>query len=192
LPAYQYGSPPDQQRPSCWGNERFHNPNTRECRSCYFQTSCRDQILRSRGYQPAAPAVAPPAPYGYMPSPGYPVAPPAQPQVVPVNLAPPARAPAPQQGIYPPPERYGYGWLTDPMYYQMAASPPPMVPQLDGESFIERLLKNMVIDGLRSLTFQLHLATRQWVWPTPMQPTPAREQVVDTSQVGPHFPGTHQ
>ena len=192
MPAYQYGSPPAPQRPQCWGDERYHNPSTRECRGCYYQTSCKDQILRSRGYQPA-PAVSPPsvAPYGYVPTPpGYP-APPAPSQVVPVNVAPPqaqavVRQPPPQQGIYPAPERYGYGWLTDPMYYQMAASPPPMIPQLEGETFFERLLKNMVIDGMRSLTFQLHLAARQWVWPVAPREAPAREQVVDTSQGGQH------
>jgi hypothetical protein len=52
------------------------------------------------------------------------------------------------------------------MYYQMAASPPPMIPQLEQESFVERLGKNMAIDALRSLTWQLHLAARQWIWPS--------------------------
>jgi hypothetical protein len=68
-------------------------------------------------------------------------------------------------GIFPAPPQYGYGWLTDPMYYAMAASPPPMIPQLGEETFVERLGKNMMIDALRSLTWQLHLATRQWIWP---------------------------
>ena len=166
---YNYGDP---QRPPCWADERYHNPKTNECRSCTFQTSCRDQILRTRGYQPAAPAVAPPvAPYynnGLVP--GYPIAPPT---TVPVNTAPQGqlvRQPPPQQGAYPPPARYAYGWLNDPMYYQMAASPPPMIPALEDEGFFERLGKNILIDGLRSLTWQLHLATRQWVWaPEPRQ-----------------------
>jgi hypothetical protein len=171
--AYEYGSPSDEQRPRCWSDERYHNPKTNECRSCRFQTSCRDQILRTRGYQPAAPAVATPvAPY-YNQSfiPGYQVPPPGS--QVPVHVAPQnqqpiqqqvVRQPQPSNGVYPAPARYAYGWLNDPMYYQMAASPPPMIPQLDEESFFERLGKNILIDGLRSLTWQLHLATRQWVW----------------------------
>jgi hypothetical protein len=179
---YQYGVQPQTQqaRPSCWGDERYLNPNTRECRSCYAQTSCRDQILRARSYQPqAAPPPPTVAPYYSQ----------IAPQQVPVHIAPPtypqqtlARQP-PQQAaasIYPSPDKYGYGWLTDPMYYQMAASPPPMIPQLDDESFFERLGKNILIDGLRSLTWQLHMATRQWVWapeqrmePTDVTPPPA-------------------
>ena len=163
--SYQFGGQPD--RPRCFGDERYHNPNTRECRACTVQMSCRDQIVRARNYQ----AVAPPPPVSPYQQTGYapqvPMTGPAPLQVIqqPQSYSPQVRQqPA---GVFPAPPQYGYGWLTDPMYYSMAASPPPMIPQLEAETFVERLGKNMMIDALRSLTWQLHLAARQWVWPTP-------------------------
>jgi len=165
--SYQFGGQPD--RPRCFGDERYHNPNTRECRGCTVQSSCRDNIVRARNYQ----AVAPPPPAGYQQV-AYQIPPPSVAGHAPLQVQS-YQQPPPQQiqrqqpqptGIFPAPPQYGYGWLTDPMYYAMAASPPPMIPQLGEESFVERLGKNMAIDALRSLTWQLHLATRQWIWPT--------------------------
>lgn len=166
--SYRYGSPQDaQQKPACWGNMQYHNPNTRECSSCYFQTTCRDQIVRTRNAQPPVTAVAPPvAPYYQHPG----QAPVQVSQQAPIQQRQPQPVVPQQQSIFPAPPQYGYGWLTDPMYYTMAASPAPMVPQLGGESFWERLFKNIVISGVQSATWQLHLGSRQWVWAPEQEP----------------------
>jgi hypothetical protein len=150
-------------------------------------SSCRDTIVRARNYQ----AVAPPQPVGYQQPAGYQVPPPAvqAPLQVQPYQQPPQQVQVRQQpqqtGIFPAPPQYGYGWLTDPMYYAMAASPPPMIPQLGEESFIERLGKNIAIDAMRSLTWQLHLATRQWIWP---EPSPGAGEPMDVTPMSPVTP----
>lgn len=177
---YTYGAPSDTQlRPRCWGEERFHNMDTRQCRTCTFNMSCRDEIYRLRGWQSAPP-------------PGYQVQPPSSSQV-PVHIGPPAAAAPtrnaqPPTSIYPPTERYQYGWLTDPLYYTMCASPPPMRPQLQGENFWERIVKNMVLSAGESMFMHAFLAMRQLVLPPE---EPARTQTVDVGQVPPKIGGSN-
>jgi hypothetical protein len=146
--------------------EQYYNPQTRECRNCSFQNSCRDNIIRSRqatpgyytqfatnGYAGPVPA---PAPINVAQAPLPVVA--QQQQVV--------RQPPPQQPMsaFPPPAPYSYGWLHDPLYYALYSAPPPMVPQLEGEGFLERMGKNMVRSMVTGVTGEAFLAARQWVW----------------------------
>lgn len=190
--AYQYGAPSDTQlRPRCWGDDRFHNMSTRECRNCTYNMSCRDEIYRLHGYRQTAPNVAPP-PYnspGYYP--GYQVQPPTSTQVpVHIGAPQPAQARPPPQSLvqaYPPPQRYQFGWLTDPLYYSMVASPPPMRPQLPGENFIERVFKNMLLSAGEAFFMHGFLAMRQLVLPP--EELPARGQEVDVPQPVPNIPG---
>lgn len=179
--SYQYGSPAGVEvgRPRCWGNPAEYNPDLRECRGCTFQASCRDNVVRLRNY--GAPAYAPapvPSPYqpivppGYVPA--YPTAPPpARPTAaaVPVQTVQAANAPpaaplvARPDALYPAPQQYGYGWLHDPMYQAMSACPPPIRPQLPGENFWERVMKNMFLAAGESFFMHGFLAMRQLVLP---------------------------
>lgn len=191
--AYQYGSPENGlARPRCWGNEREFNPNLRECRGCGVQGSCRDEILRSRNHQSQQGyPYQQPAPQQTAWYPGYQVPPPGSaPGQLPVVQGPPqpprtvAIQPQPQQpSLFPQPQQYQYGWLHDPLYQQMFAVPPPMIPQLPGESFLERLGKNMVRDAGVAMAANLYWALRQMVLP----PVDPRQNVVDVSQ--PPHPG---
>jgi hypothetical protein len=173
--AFDYRTPtaptyaaPASSTPSCWSNERYFNPNTRECRACSFQPSCRDAITRNRN---AAAALAPPPYYASYPVQGYagPVPPPVpapalpvvQPNVQPVVVR---QQPPPQVSAFPAPDPYQYGWLHDPLYYALYSAPPPMVPQLGEEGFIERMGKNMARSMLISATAELFLAARQFIW----------------------------
>jgi hypothetical protein len=182
--AYQYGQtagPEVQSQPRCWSDERWFNPQTRDCRGCSSQSSCRDEIVRIKNRQAAAsPNVAPPpVVYAY----GHPA-----PQVTP----PPAYSQQPvrqtqiqvqhqQQAqatpIYPVPQRYQYGWLTDPLYYQMAQSPRPLRPQLPGESFFTAAAKNMALSAAETFFMHCFLTVRQMAW-APPEP----ETMIDTSQ----------
>jgi hypothetical protein len=65
--------------------------------------------------------------------------------------------------VYDPPPAYHYGWLNDPLYYSGVATPPPMRPQLAGETFFERVVKNMGLSMMESMFFQGYLAVRQMV-----------------------------
>jgi hypothetical protein len=60
----------------------------------------------------------------------------------------------------------------------MFAVPPPMIPQLPGESFLERLGKNMVRDAGVAMAANLYWALRQMV----LAPPDPRQHVVDVSQ----------
>lgn len=181
--SYSYAAPDAAgvQRPRCWADDRFYNSASRECRGCSFVTSCGDTINRARAVRPGyAPQPAPAPYYSSFPTSGYagPV-----PAPVPVGVAPQyppnpvpvqystvpqqqqlQRQPAPQQGIFPAPQQYQYGWLHDPLYFAMHASPPPMIPQLEGENFVERMGKNMARDMIASVFANAFWAARQWVW----------------------------
>lgn len=172
---FQYGAPAPapqyaaQSQPSCWANERYFNPNTRECRACSFQPSCRDQITRNRNAAASVPAYASPYPVasyaGPVPAPIHvPVAVPQSPQVTPQTQAIVRQVPPHQAGGFPAPQPYEYGWLMDPLYYALYSSPPPMVPQLGGEGFIERVAKNALRASLSSVAAEIFLATRQFIW----------------------------
>jgi hypothetical protein len=190
---WQYSSPPGGtlvERPRCWGMEAAFDITSRECRGCAATNSCRDQIQRTQNARRFA--VAPPAGVNQTAQFFQQFAP--QPTVIPVHaqaFAPTATAQAPvpaplpvvhqmpfqQQAIqqarppqapvqaFPSPSQYGYGWLHDPLYYTAVASPPPMRPQLDGESFFERMMKNVGLAMLESFFLQSFLAVRQLVIP---------------------------
>jgi hypothetical protein len=68
-----------------------------------------------------------------------------------------------------------YGWLHDPLYYTMAATPPPVRPQMQGESFVERVAKNAALAMVESLFGQCFLAVRQLILP----PKPKTPEVTD-------------
>lgn len=70
-----------------------------------------------------------------------------------------------------------YGRFQDPLHYASSMAHPPYRPQMPGESFIERVLKNTALSLLESLTMQLHLALRQMVLP----PSAPRSTVVDVT-----------
>lgn len=173
---YPYGSPEavGLQRPQCWGNERVYNPGTRECRSCTFQTTCGDNVARLRNQQAAlgySPVPVPtqqayqqpvyPAPAAYrQPVQQQNIQPAQQPQQPVVRQ----QVPQAMQGPYPAPQSYEYGWMTDPLYYTAHASPPPMIPTLEGETSLKRIGKNIGISFVRSLFFEGYMASRQMVW----------------------------
>jgi len=71
---------------------------------------------------------------------------------------------------HPTPAGYGYGWMPDPLYFQMAMSPTPVRPQFPGEGFGKRVLINMGLAAAESLSMQVLLAIRQLVFaPKPVQ-----------------------
>lgn len=163
--------------------------SSRECRGCASQNSCGDTVQRARNARAfqARPAAPVPVfqqaqqPTYYGPTYRSPaVAQSFQPQVVPLPVAPPpVQQYVPQQQpqqqiiqhpqtqqpvrVYDPPPAYHYGWLNDPLYYSGVATPPPMRPQLPGETFFERVVKNMGLSMMESMFFQGFLAVRQMV-----------------------------
>lgn len=205
--SYQYAPPGAgvPERPRCWGQEQFHDPNDRGCRVCPSRQSCADQIVRIKNTQAQqAPqfnayaaqqiaqqqqqflpqqyvqqqqmAVPQPAPIqqpvygGAVPQVNRAFAP-AQPVFAPATPQQMAQRPV---SPHPAPIGYGLGWMQDPLYYQMAANPPPMRPQFEGESFTERLGKNVGLAMAEALLMQLFLGIRQVVLtpkPPPNDPT---------------------
>jgi hypothetical protein len=208
---YTYGNPATgavDNRPRCWGQS--FNSEDPECRRCAFQASCRDQVIRmnvNRQVQvPQAPApVSPTQQYFqnfqqpvYNPQPYLPSAPVAQQATVPVVQAPqpppqPVRvqAPIPPRPMTPvapqqPAPIFGandwYGRVQDPMMYHIGAAPPPYRPQMEGESFFERVSKNVGLAMMEGFFGQLFLAVRQMVLPPAPRPVAQqdRSQVVDS------------
>lgn len=183
---YEYGEPTPPRlpatalsdRPRCWGKSL--DETSRECRGCGFQASCRDEMIRQNVNRPLA---VPPVPQYY----GTPSHPYTVPQPVPVTLRPMAVTPqalesaartvvpAPRPvAAQPQTQQYGYGWLNDPMFMTVHSAPPPMRPQLPGESFFERVMKNVGLSLLEQVFKEGFLAVRQMILP----PTP-KETVVD-------------
>lgn len=171
-------------RPRCWGMPEAFDLSSRECRGCAAQNSCGDTVQRSRNaraFQARQAPVPQQQPTYFGPTYRSPaVAQSYQPQVVPLPVVqpPPVQQyvpPQPQQQIiqhpqtqqqvrvYDPPPAYHYGWLNDPLYYAGVATPPPMRPQLAGETFFERVVKNMGLSMMESMFFQGFLAVRQMV-----------------------------
>jgi hypothetical protein len=172
--AYEYNGI-SSQRPNCWSDARYFNPNTRECRGCSFVTSCRDEITRIQNRSVSNYPYQTPAPT-QQPSPM-----PAQQIGLPNRQVPAVQSPVNQPVIsaYPAPQRYQYGWLSDPLYYTMQASPPPMRPQLEGESFMERMFKNMALDASASAVANVYWAIRQAVLAP--ESLPQVQQMADVS-----------
>jgi len=57
-----------------------------------------------------------------------------------------------------------YGAVPDPMMHLLGASAPPFRPQVQGETFMTRLLKNMMLAAGEALLDQAKLGLRQVVW----------------------------
>jgi len=193
---FQYGNPAfaaPEEKPRCWGDERVRDPLSRECRNCPFTHSCGEQITRARnaralaantmavppqqqGYgqayfaQFASPQMANPLPI-MQPQPQQPA-----PQMRPMTPVP-MQAPVQQMQQAPqrpmptqlpqPPATDRLGWIQDPLYFQIAACPPPPRPQYQGEHFIARMGKNAALDMAESFLKQLLLGVRQLVLPPP-------------------------
>jgi hypothetical protein len=164
--AFKYGDPSNATdkvlgpRPPCWGTSRYDNED-RECRQCGFQHTCREQI--SKSLKPAA--TVPTTSYysQFQPQQSYAtpqqiVRAPTAPQVVQVKPQP---VPTQQisSGIQ---DRYGQ--FQDPMFVTVKGTPSIMRPQLPGESFHQRVMKNMVLASAESALGELMLGVRQLIW----------------------------
>lgn len=192
---YQYGSVNAQAKPACWG--RSYEEGNRECRNCGFQGSCKDEIIRAavnrpqmyqppqypqyQQYQPPIPVPQVQVPQYQPPQPTFARSltnwqpqPQPQPQVMQQGLARTAINPA--QAI-----PYGYGWLNDPMHYYIHTTPPPQRPQLPGETFMGRVVKNAGLAMMESFFASMFLAVRQMTW----APEPEYIDVVPVPQQQP-------
>ena len=192
METYKFGTPSTAiQRPPCWG--RSFEEGNRECRSCSVQGSCKDEIVRQNVnrpmYQPTAQPYYQPTQY-QQPVPYQQPAPVPVPQYQPpmaisslrraVTSIPVQSYPAttPQQVPQVPqvPQQpqtqvpYGYGWIQDPMHYYVHTTPPPLRPQMNGESFSQRMVKNIGLAMLESMFASLFLAVRQMVWEPVVKP----------------------
>lgn len=183
-----YGDPQIGNRPGCWGRTDVYDSDSRECRGCGFQSSCRNQVVKLTPAQAVAP-VNPPY-YSQYQAPALPyVAPPPAPAPAPAPvvryqapapMAPTYTAPAPAPVRMPaqvptmahPQMQQGqmqqdwYGRMQDPLFFTVL-SPPPFRPQMPGENFGERVVKNMLLDGVALLLGHGMLALRQMLLPPP-------------------------
>ena len=181
---YRYfATQPGVERPRCWG--RSFDSSSSECHRCGVQNSCKDEIIKLNvGRQIPAPSMYQPDYGGPHPASSYAVPQPTQPvyqQQMMARVQPPA-PPTVQEAaaralaqIQPPMQQPPYGWLHDPLYYTMAATPPPVRPQMQGESFVERVAKNAALAMIESLFGQCFLAVRQLLLP----PKPRTPEVRD-------------
>ncbi len=94
---------------------------------------------------------------------------------VPVAQQPPPvpQIPQPMVGQQRPVDWYGR--TSDPLHFALF-QPPPFRPQMEGESFMERVGKNLALDLGTMALFHLGLALRQMVLPP--QPVPPPVKVV--------------
>ena len=177
-----YGDPSRSlaARPACWGTSKYDNED-RECRACGFQNTCRDQNIKLR---PAAPTVAP----SYWTSqpqqsnqyttsalatrtPAYlaqmnqqqtiqPTAPSVQYQQVRPTTQQQQTTPTQPQGAFV--DRYGQ--INDPMFAAVKAIPPVVRQQQPGETFSERMAKNVMLATGEAVLSELLLSLRQFIW----------------------------
>lgn len=203
---YRFGA--NQAAPRCWGKN--YTEGDRECRGCGFQESCKSEIIRNGVnrqpmYQTAVPQQfqqypQQPAPHVQVPSYQPPARVPSRffvggPQTN--QYAPPQPVYQPQQAYqqpqyppqyqqqqYAPPQnqQYGYGWVNDPMHHYVHSIPPPHRPQMPGESFGERMVKNIGLSMMESLFANMFLSIRQMMW-TPEQQNPYVDAVPLTQPV---------
>lgn len=188
---FLYGDPATNSsalgpRPPCWGTSKYDNED-RECRNCGFQNTCREQTIKAKTAMvpTAAVPVAVPTPSNYFsqfqPATAYaaprplpavqarPIVPPAPPaipvqQVVPIQ---PIAQQHQQQMSQIVQDRYGQ--FQDPMFVTIKATPGIMRPQLPGESFPERVMKNMALASLESAIGEVLLGVRQFLWVSPRE-----------------------
>lgn len=184
-----FGNPPTGS-PSCWGRVDSYNSEDRECRGCGFQNTCRNQVIKlTLNNQQAIPQMPIPAPQYYSsyqpavaPAPNYTLpthhapAPivtryvPPQPAPIPVYQSP--RPPVHQQQQMAQPQQPQqqipavdwYGRTQDPLFFHVL-SPPPFRPQMPGEQFGERLMKNIILDIATLFFGHLMLGARQMILP---------------------------
>lgn len=183
---YQYGAPNpprlvSQEPPRCWG--KSYDENDRECKGCGFQASCREEVFRKnaepRPVTASYWAAQAPRPYA-APIQVQPMA--VQPYVPPFPQMATMRPVAqPVQASPGPMPAHRYGWLQDPMYQVVHSAPPPMRPQMQGEGFMERMVKNVALSMLEKGVAECLLAIRQMVFaPKPQTidvvPTPPTNQ----------------
>lgn len=177
--------------PPCWGTG--YNSEDRTCRVCQVQGTCRNEVIRKDlNARPVGAGNPPPPPtQPYYPPRNYAPAQPAQyyqpqpqpQQPVQVRYAPPATQQQAARPLQPAPLQYGYGSTYDPMFHALATVPEPFRPQMQGESFMERVMKNMALAGLEAVMKEALLGVRQlfW-WPRTPAATVASESVIDVTK----------
>lgn len=172
---FQYGDPSKTTtllgpKPPCWGTSKYDNSD-RECRMCSFSSTCREQTIRAK-VVPAAPATnyfsqfQPPGTYAAPQTVVQPIryqAPPApilrvNPQTAPIQQVQPAIPVAPNQVI----DRYGQ--IQDPMLVTMRSTPSINRPQFQGETFLQRVMKNIALAAVESVLGEAMLGVRQFMW----------------------------
>jgi hypothetical protein len=199
-----HGDSQSGNRPGCWGRADTFDTESRECRGCGFQITCRSQVInQTLNQQQTVPQVSTlPSYYSIQPHAQQPYAVPKQVAQAPVPFqAPPAPAPvaavtryvpppaplpttmtapysAPPRTIQqqPPPQMQQmpqqhpqmtqdfYGRMQDPLFFQILGSP-PFRPQMPGENFGERVVKNLLLDLGTMAFFHAGLALRQMFLP---------------------------
>ena len=171
--------------PPCWGNPRSFDPNSRECRSCGVQSSCKDRADAQRAvqptWQPPTQVWQPPVTNTWQPpviqttnqwtTNPWGQRPPLQqwqPPVVPQPQPPPQVVYVVQQG------GEFYGRYNDPIHYAIASAPLPPRHQMQGETFFQRFMKNAFLGALESVTEEALKGVRQMVLP----PSP-QQKIID-------------
>ena len=186
----QWSAPVQTAQPPtpCWGNPRSFDPNSRECRGCTVQGSCKEKVDQQRGlgqYVPPAAAYQPPTyqpPAAAYQQPAYPQATwqtqqahfstspwvnrqaSAQPWQPQVQVMPPQQPP---QIVYVMQNGEHYGRYTDPVHYAIASAPLPPRNQMQGETFLGRFMKNVFLGALESVAEESLKGVRQMVLPPP-------------------------
>lgn len=161
---FMYGDPANRSavlgpKPPCWGTSKFDNED-RECRVCGFQNTCREQTVRAKT------AVSPTTSYFSQFQPPTPYAVP-QPVVhaIPVPPAPQMRVPVAPS---PVPQQTGltdrYGQFNDPLFGTMKSTPSVVRPQFPGETYPQRIAKNMMLSSIEGALGELLLGVRQFLW----------------------------
>lgn len=184
----QHSDPP-LGRPGCWGRPDIYDSEDKECRGCGFQNTCRNQVIKLTPNQQMAPVQTTAPYYPYQPAPytapqsAMPAPVPApvqiaryQPAPMPAPIAPPTymapvKVPAPLPTVQPqysqqgfPAQQDWYGRMQDPLFFSVL-SPPPFRPQMLGETFPERVFKNLLLDVTALAFGHLMLGLRQMILP---------------------------
>lgn len=95
-----HGDPASGNRPGCWGRSDVFDSESRECRGCGFNSTCRSQVIKMTiNQQPTVPQVTQtiPAYYSPIPQPAH------LPYQVPHSPVAPAPIPAPVAQVAPAP-----------------------------------------------------------------------------------------
>lgn len=159
---------PQLANPPCWGNPRSFDPNSRECRSCAVQVSCKDRVDQQKTYVPYTPPVYTPpvyqSPWQQQQAP-WSTNPWAQRTVQPWQ-APQPPQPQPQQPfVFAVQNGEIYGRYNDPIHYAMASTPLPPRFQMQGETFFQRFMKNAFLGMLEAAAGETLKGVRQMVLP---------------------------